>query len=177
MDKVIDRIIEPTIEGLQKRQMDYKGFIFFGLIEVSGEPFVIEYNCRMGDPETEVVMPRLQSDIIDLIHSAFNGTLSQQQVVIDERAACTVMLVSGGYPGSYEKGKVITGPEQVEGSIVFHAGTRLENGEVFTNGGRVMAITSFGPNFKAALTQSYSQIDKIHFDQVNYRRDIGFDLD
>ncbi|MCB0641576.1 MAG: phosphoribosylamine--glycine ligase, partial [Phaeodactylibacter sp.] len=176
LQKVKTRIIEPTIQGLKKRQMVYKGFIFFGLIEVNGEPFVIEYNCRMGDPETEVVMPRLKSDLMQLLLSAFDGSLATQRVHFDERAACTVMLVSGGYPGSYEKGKDITGFDQVKDSLVFHAGTRLSGQQVLSNGGRVLAITSYGPDFTAALQQSYTSLKHIRFDKMHYRRDIGFDL-
>jgi len=178
MDKVEERIIRPTIQGLQARGMDYQGFIFFGLIEVDGEPYVIEYNCRMGDPETEVVMPRLQSDLVALIHAAGNGSLAAQKVDIDPRAACTVMMVSGGYPQNYEKGKVITGLEQVpQDSLVFHAGTRLDGQVVKTDGGRVLAVTSYGEHFQQALKKSYVAIQAIDFEAHYYRKDIGFDLE
>lgn len=178
MHKVEERIIRPTIQGLQKRGMDYQGFIFFGLIEVQGEPYVIEYNCRMGDPETEVVIPRLQSDLVALIQAAGNGTLPEQQVLIDPRAACTVVMVSGGYPQNYEKGKVINGLAKVPNdSLVFHAGTRGDGQVVKTDGGRVLAVTSYGDHFQQALKKSYSAIQSINFEAHYYRKDIGFDLE
>ena len=177
MAKVEQRIIKPTMEGIKARQLDYKGFIFIGLISVEGEPFVIEYNCRMGDPETQSVMARLDSDFLELCLKTANGGIAQSTVSIDSRQAATVVLVSGGYPGSYEKGKLILGLDAVEGSMVFHAGTKQnEAGEIVTNGGRVLAITSYGDTFQEALTQSYANARKIHFAGSNYREDIGFDL-
>ncbi len=176
MEKVKDRIIEPTIRGIRERGMEYVGFIFFGLIDVGGEPFVIEYNCRMGDPETEVVLPRIKSDWVDLMKAAAEGTLSSRSLEMDERATTTVFLVSGGYPEAYEKGKLITGLEQTHGSLIFHAGTKEEMGEIVTNGGRVIAITSYGSDFRDALEKCYANAELIHFDRKNYRRDVGFDL-
>jgi phosphoribosylamine--glycine ligase len=176
MDKVVKRIIEPTIQGIQSRNMDYKGFIFFGLINVDGDPFVIEYNCRMGDPETEVVIPRVQNDLVELLKAVYHGTLSEKQLVIDKRTAATIMLVSDGYPGSYEKGKLISGIETVSDSIVFHAGTKNVAGSLVTNGGRVIAVTSLGENKDDALAFSKSSIAKIDFEGMRYRSDIGFDL-
>lgn len=174
--KVEERIIQPTIAGIQQRQLDYQGFVFFGLIAVQGEPYVIEYNCRMGDPETQVVLPRLKNDLVALLKATHEGKLADQTIEIEERSAATVILVSGGYPEAYEKGKVITGEEQVKGSMIFHAGTQNINGETLTSGGRVMAVTSFGENFKAALATSYENAQKIDFSGKYYRRDIGFDL-
>ncbi len=176
LDKVEEKIIEPTVQGLKKDNIPYVGFIFIGLIKVGEEPYVIEYNVRMGDPETEVVIPRIQSDLVELFQATAKKELNTFELKIDERAATTVMLVSGGYPGSYEKGKEITGLEKVQGSIVFHAGTSRSNGKVVTSGGRVLAVTSFGSDFREALQRSYQNIGHIHFDQMNYRRDIGFDL-
>lgn len=177
MAKVEQRIIKPTMEGIQARKLDYKGFIFIGLISVEGEPFVIEYNCRMGDPETQSVMARLDSDFLQLCLETADGEVGQSTVSIDPRQAATVVLVSGGYPGSYEKGKLILGLDEVEGSMVFHAGTkRNEAGEVLTSGGRVLAVTSYGETFQEALAQSYTNARKIHFAGSNYRGDIGFDL-
>ncbi len=176
LDKVEDRIIKPTIDGLQKDEIDYRGFIFIGLMNVDGNPFVIEYNVRMGDPETEVVLPRIKSDLFDLFEGVANQTLSEKSFEVIPETATTVMLVSGGYPESYEKGKEIFGLENVSESFVFHAGTKLKNGKVLTSGGRVMTITSFGNSVSEALDKSYKTIDKIHFDKVNYRKDIGFDL-
>ena len=176
INKVEKRIIKPTVNGLQSENIDYKGFIFIGLMNVAGDPFVIEYNVRMGDPETEVVLPRVETDLVDLFEAVGNQTLNEIELNVNPQTATTVMLVSGGYPEAYEKGKVITGFDTVEGSLVFHAGTRLNDNQVVTSGGRVMAITSFGNSIEEALAKSYSNIDKIHFDKMNYRRDIGFDL-
>lgn len=174
--KVEERIVRPTIEGLQADGVDYKGFVFFGLMNVGGDPYVIEYNVRMGDPETEVVMPRLKTDILTLFEEMAHGQLEKAAFELDDRFCTTVMLVSQGYPGSYEKGKVISGLDGVEGSIVFHAGTRMEGDKVLTSGGRVMAVSSFGKTMKEALALSYQNVGKIHFDGMNFRKDIGFDL-
>ena len=176
MKMVEDQVVKPTIEGLQKEAIPYVGFIFFGLIKVDGLPKVIEYNCRMGDPETEVVIPRLKSDLLTLLIAAGNKTLHSQEVVFEENSACTVMLVSGGYPEAYKKGKQITGLETVTDSLVFHAGTTLKEDTVLTNGGRVIAVTSYGKDHHEALKKSYQNIEKIDFDQMNFRQDIGFDL-
>ena len=174
--KVEERVVRPTIEGLQKDGIDYKGFVFFGLMNVGGDPYVIEYNVRMGDPETEVVMPRLKTDILSLFEAMAKGELEQAAFELDDRFCTTVMLVSQGYPGDYEKGKEITGVPDVKGSIVFHAGTKLADGKVVTNGGRVIAVSSFGKTMREALAQSYENVAKIHFDGMTFRRDIGFDL-
>lgn len=176
MDKIEQRIVKPTVEGLKMDNLPYKGFIFIGLIKVGDDPKVIEYNVRMGDPETEVVLPRIQNDFIELLNAVASGSLNKVDLEIDERTATTVMTVSGGYPGSYEKGKEIKGIESISDSIVFHAGTTLKDGKVVTNGGRVMAITSYGDNFKEALKVSYKNVEKLDFDGINYRKDIGFDL-
>ena len=176
MLKVENWIISPTLTGLEEIGAPYVGFIFFGLIKVGNNPFVIEYNCRMGDPETEVVFPRLQSDLVELMLAAEKSTLDEIQLIEDPRAAATVILVSGGYPEAYEKGKTITGLDAVEGSIPFHAGTKLEEGVVKTNGGRVIALTSYGADIKAAVATSLENAEKVQFKGKYYRRDIGFDL-
>ena len=174
--KIETRIVKPTVEGLQKDGIEYKGFIFIGLIIVKGEPIVIEYNVRMGDPETEVVIPRIKSDLVELFQAVANGNLNDVSLAIDERSATTVMLVSGGYPEEYEKGKEIFGLDKMEDSLVYHAGTKIENGKLVTNGGRVLAITSFGNDFQEAIKKSYQNIDKLHFDKMYFRKDIGKDL-
>ncbi len=176
LTKVEERVIIPTIEGLKNDGIPYVGFIFIGLIKVNNEPFVIEYNVRMGDPETEVVVPRIASDLLDLFIATGNKELDKFDLKVDQRAATTVMMVSGGYPETYEKGKEITGLDSITDSIIFHAGTRLSGDKVLSNGGRVLAVTSYGEDFKQALKKSYKNIEKIHFDKMNFRTDIGFDL-
>lgn len=176
MEKIETRIVKPTIEGLQKDGIEYKGFVFIGLINVKGEPMVIEYNVRMGDPETEVVMPRIKSDLVELFLAVANQNLNEVSLEIDSRSATTIMVVSGGYPEDFEKGKTITGIENVQDSIVFHAGTKLDNGNIVSNGGRVLAVTSYGNDFNEAIKKSYQSIEKLHFDKMYFRKDIGFDL-
>lgn len=176
MQKVEKHIVQPTIHGLREENIPYSGFLFIGLIKVADEPYVIEYNVRMGDPETEVVLPRLKTDILTLFQAIAQKNLHALEIEVDPRTATTVMLVSGGYPGPYQKGKEITGLQEVEDSLVFHAGTTLKNGKTVTNGGRVLAITSFGTDIPSALEKSYQNIKKIHFQHMYYRKDIGFDL-
>lgn len=175
-DKVENQIIIPTVKGLKAEGISYKGFIFFGLINVKGEPYVIEYNCRMGDPETEVVMPRLRSDLLDLLEGVATNTLSERDIQFTEQCAATVMMVSGGYPGDYSKGKQIYGLNSVTDSIVFHAGTSSDGPAVKSAGGRVLAVSSYGKDLETALRRSYESAAKIEFDGVYYRKDIGFDV-
>lgn len=176
MKKIEERVVIPTVNGLQKENIDYKGFVFIGLIKVDDEPYVIEYNVRMGDPETEVVLPRIKSDLVELFEATYHQKLDKVSLEIDKKAATTVMLVSGGYPEAYEKGKEIFGIKNIEDSLVFHAGTTIKNEKLVTNGGRVIAITSMDLDYKKALKKSYQNIEKLNFDTMNYRKDIGFDL-
>ncbi len=176
MKMVEERIVQPTIKGIHTRGMKYDGFVFIGLIRVNGEPYVIEYNCRMGDPETEVVLPRLENDLVDLFLAVRDGKLAEQEITEDKRAATTIFLVSGGYPEAYEKGKEMTGFDGIKDSILFHAGTKETEGKVVTNGGRVLAVTSYGETFQDALTISNKNAAKVNFAGRNYRTDIGFDL-
>ena len=176
MKKIEDRIVKPTIKGLQEEDIEYKGFIFIGLIKVGEEPYVIEYNVRMGDPETEVVLPRIESDLVELLQKVSEQKLDEATLKIKEDSAVTVMLVSGGYPEAYEKGMEISGIENVQDSIVFHAGTAESEGKIVSSGGRVIAVTSFGKDYQEALKKSYQNVDKLHFDKMYYRKDLGFDL-
>jgi len=176
MKKVKERIIVPTVNGLIKDDLEYKGFIFFGLINCEGDPYVIEYNARLGDPETEVILPRLHCDIIELFKGIANDRLEDVELSFENRTVTTVMLVSGGYPGSYEKGMLIQGLENVNNSIVFHAGSILKNDKIYTNGGRVIAVSSYGSNMQEALRKSYQSASRISFDGLYYRKDIGFDI-
>ncbi|WP_445732033.1 phosphoribosylamine--glycine ligase [Mariniflexile sp.] len=176
LNKIEESIVKPTISGFKKDKLPYVGFVFIGLIKVGNDPKVIEYNVRMGDPETEVVLPRLKNDFVEILQAMANGSLDNIDIEIDERAATTIMLVSGGYPEAYEKGKEISGIESIKDSIPFHAGAQLKDGKVVTFGGRVMAITSYGNTYKEAIKKSYQSIEKLHFDKMYYRKDIGFDL-
>jgi len=176
LEKIEKRIVKPTIEGLKKDKIQYKGFIFIGLINVQGEPIVIEYNVRLGDPETEVVIPRLKSDIVELFMAVANENLNEVDLEVYVQSAATIMVVSGGYPEEYLNGKVISGIETIIDSIVFHAGTKKEKDKIISNGGRVLAVTSLGDNFEEAIKKSYQNIEKLHFDTMYYRKDIGFDL-
>ncbi|MFC2080684.1 phosphoribosylamine--glycine ligase [Bacteroidota bacterium] len=176
LKKVEEKIVKPSVEGLIREKIDYKGFLYIGLMNVLGNPYVVEYNVRMGDPEGEVVLPRIKSDLLDLFVAVGQKKLGRKTVEIDSRTVCTVMLVSGGYPGSYEKGKEVTGLETDTKSLVFHAGTKLSDGKVLTNGGRVLSITSFGDDMVEALARSYKTAEKINFEGRYYRKDIGFDL-
>ena len=176
LNKVEDLVVKPTITGLQKDGIDYRGFIFIGLMNDNGNPSVVEYNVRMGDPETEVVLPRIESDLFDLFEGVANQNLDEKSFKVTSKTATTVMLVAGGYPEAYEKHKEITGLEKVTESTVFHAGTTIKDNTIVSNGGRVMAVTSFGETIEEALEKSYRSIDAIHFDKMNYRKDIGFDL-
>ena len=175
-EKVEKQVIQPTIEGFKKDSINYQGFIFFGLIKVNDEPYVIEYNVRMGDPESEVVLPRIKSDLLELLCAAGNGNLKDYNIIIDDKKAATVFLVSGGYPEQYEKNKEIFGLDSVVDSLVFHAGSKCEDAKVKTNGGRVIAVTSIGNSVQEALEKSYNSIKKISFEKMYYRKDIGFDL-
>jgi len=176
MDKIEKKIIIPTVEGLKAEGIHYCGFIYAGLMKVENEPFVVEYNVRMGDPEAEVVIPRIKSDLLELLVSAGKGELSDSKVETDPRSVVTVILASGGYPGAYQKGKVISGTEDVKDSILFHSGTKMEDGNIVTDGGRVIAVSSYGKNLKEALGRSYESISKINFEKMYFRKDIGFDL-
>tara|TARA_R110002012_G_scaffold263456_2_gene446492 strand:+ start:157218 stop:158489 length:1272 start_codon:yes stop_codon:yes gene_type:complete len=176
MNKIHDQVVKPTVEGLKKDNLPYKGFIFIGLIKVDNQPKVIEYNVRLGDPETEVVIPRIKNDLVDLFLAVANETLDTVDLALDERTATTVMAVSGGYPEAYGKGKEITGFSEVKDALVFHAGTALSDGKIVTSGGRVLAVTAFGADHKEALKKSYDNLAKLHFDAMYYRKDLGFDL-
>lgn len=177
MKKVDERIIRPTVEGLKAEKIRYTGFIFFGLIKVGDEPFVIEYNCRMGDPETEVVIPRLQNDLVEIFRATAEQKLDEVEIGQDPRVACTVMAVSGGYPGDYSKGFEITGlPEAVNETMVFHAGTTMKDGKIITNGGRVLAVTSYGETIEDAVKKSAATLEGITFEGIYYRKDIGFEF-
>ena len=176
LDKVESLVVKPTIAGLKKDGIDYRGFIFIGLMNDAGNPSVVEYNVRMGDPETEAVLPRIESDLYDLFEGVANQTLHQKSFSVNPKTATTVMLVAGGYPEAYQKGKQITGFENIEDSLIFHAGTKIENDKVVSNGGRVMAVTSLGDSIEEALAKTYATIEKIQFEEMNYRKDIGFDL-
>ncbi|GEQ84842.1 phosphoribosylamine--glycine ligase [Patiriisocius marinistellae] len=176
MQKIEERIVKPTVKGLKEEEIDYKGFVFIGLIKVGDEPYVIEYNVRMGDPETEVVLPRIKTDLVDLLEATYEQNLDIMPIELEEKAAATVMLVSGGYPEAYEKGKEIKGTENVQDSIVFHAGTAQNEERLVTNGGRVIAVTSLDLDYKKAIQKSYTEIEKISFDGMFFRKDIGFDL-
>jgi phosphoribosylamine--glycine ligase len=176
MDKVLNRVVIPTIKGLKAEKITYNGFVFFGLINVKGDPYVIEYNCRMGDPETEVVMPRIKSDILDLFEGVATHTLSERDIQFHDKSAATVMMVAGGYPGEYQKGKTIYGLNSITDSLVFHAGTLPDGPSVVSNGGRVLAVTSYGKNLESALERSYDTISKISFEDAYYRKDIGKDV-
>ena len=176
LKKVEERVVIPTVEGLQKDGIDYRGFIFIGLMNIDGNPFVIEYNVRMGDPETEVVIPRIESDLLELFEGVATQTLDQKSFKLTKKTATTVMVVAGGYPEAYEKGKVISGLDKVEGTTVFHAGTTVKGNQIVTNGGRVMAFTSLGDSMEEALEMSYKNLSKVSFEDINYRKDIGFDL-
>jgi len=176
LDKVEERVVKPTVDGLQKDGIDYRGFIFIGLMNIGGEPYVIEYNVRMGDPETEVVLPRITSDLLDLFEGVAHQNIATKSFEVDTQTAVTVVVVAGGYPEVYQKGNVITGLDQDSDTIVYHAGTKPENGKVLSNGGRVLAVTSFGDDISGALKKSYKTIDGISFKDMNFRKDIGFDL-
>lgn len=176
MNKVEERIIRPTISGLQKEQILYKGFLYFGLMNVNGDPYVIEYNVRMGDPEAQVVIPRVQTDLLELLIAVANNKLGRKSLETDTRSVCTVVLASGGYPGNYEKGKGINKLDEVKDSIIFHAGTKKEDNKIVTSGGRVLAVSSYGKDMKEALNKSYVSAGLIKFDKMYYRKDIGFDL-
>jgi phosphoribosylamine--glycine ligase len=176
LKKVEERIVKPTIQGLRDRRIDYKGFIFLGLMNREGDPYVIEYNVRMGDPEAEVILPRIKTDFVELMKATAEGRLSEMEIELDNRTVATVMLVSGGYPGSYEKGKAISGLEAVDDSILFHAGSRLDDGHVLTSGGRVIAVSSYGTSMQDALATSYKNAERVRFEGKYFRSDIGFDL-
>ena len=176
MAEVEKNIIIPTIQGIQKDRLEYCGFIFFGLIKVDGKPMVIEYNCRLGDPETQSVLARLENDLVDLCTSAYNGTLAKQEISISPQTAASIVVVSGGYPGSYEKGKAISGIDGHKHGVIFHAGTKREKDQVSTNGGRVLAVTSFGDSISDAVDKSRVRAAQVAFDGAYFRRDIGFDL-